>query len=272
MPQAETPPLVLILGGTADAAAIARRLAAERPDLDVLTSLAGRVKTPRTPPGRLRVGGFGGVAGLAAFLREARVAAVIDATHPFAARISANARAACDAAGVPRLQIRRPEWPRHPEDRWIEVDTTEDAALRLPGIGRRAFLTVGVGELAPFADLPGVWCLVRVVDPPAAPLLNGPHLTIAARGPFAEADDADLMRRHAIDVLVTKHAGGEATQGKLAAARKLGIPVLMIRRPPAEPGDAAPPEAATDWVGNLLKRWGRSCDRPHRFRSARAGY
>jgi precorrin-6A/cobalt-precorrin-6A reductase len=245
-------PLILILGGTADAATLARRLAVERPEVEVLTSLAGRVRNPRPLPGRVRIGGFGGAEGLAAFLRDARVALAIDATHPFAAQISAHARAACDAAGVPRLQIRRPEWPRHADDRWIETDTTEEAALRLPGIGRRAFLTVGVGELAPFADLPGVWCLVRVVDPPAAPLLSGPHLALAARGPFAEADEIALMRKHRIDVLVTKHAGGDATYGKIAAARKLGIPVLMIRRPPAEPGDTAPPEGAMAWIAEKL--------------------
>ncbi len=256
------PPLLLILGGTADAAGLARRLAAERPEIEVLTSLAGRVRDPKPLPGRVRIGGFGGAEGLADFLRQNRVALVVDATHPFAARISANARAACDAVGVPRLQIRRPEWPRHPDDRWIETDTTEEAARRLPATGNRAFLTVGIGELAPFADLPDVWCLVRVVDPPAAPLLAGPHLALAARGPFAEADDTALMRDHRIDVLVTKHAGGNATYGKIAAARKLGIPVLMIRRPPAEPGDTATPEAAMAWIAEKLENKAGRCPDP----------
>jgi len=261
MPDREAP-LVLILGGTADATAIARRLT-EVGECRVLTSLAGRVKSPKPPPGAVRVGGFGGAEGLRAFLVENRVAAVIDATHPFAARISANARAACDAAGVPRVQIRRPEWPRHPDDRWVEVATTEDAAVRLPSLGRRAFLTVGVTELGPFQDLPEIWCLVRVVDPPEKPLLNGPHLTVAARGPFAEEDDRRLMAEHGIDVLVTKHAGGAATYGKLAAARTLGIPVLMIRRPPAEPGDTAAPEEALAWLRGKTKTSRRDSVPPH---------
>jgi len=246
MPDRE-PPRILILGGTADAMAVAKALA-EAGGCRVLTSLAGRVKSPQMPPGEVRIGGFGGAEGLRAFLAESRIAAVIDATHPFAAQISANARTACDAAGIPRLQIRRPEWPRHPADRWVEVDTTEDAARRLPALGRRAFLTVGVTELGPFRTLPQTWCLVRVVDPPAQPLLDGPHATLAARGPFAEAAERALMTEYAIDVLVTKHAGGNATYGKLAAARDLGIPVLMIRRPPAEPGDTAEARDALAWL------------------------
>ncbi|WP_337996503.1 cobalt-precorrin-6A reductase [Oleispirillum naphthae] len=246
MPDRE-PPRILILGGTADAAAIAASLVATgtcRP----LTSLAGRVKSPQMPPGEVRIGGFGGAEGLRAFLTENRIKAVIDATHPFAAQISANARAACDAAGVPRLQVRRPEWPRHPADRWVEADSTQDAAQRLPALGRRAFLTVGVTELQPFRNLADTWCLVRVVDPPEKPLLDGPHRTLAARGPFAEEAERALMSDYAIDVLVTKHAGGNATYGKLAAARGLGIPVLMIRRPAAEPGDTAQAEDALAWL------------------------
>lgn len=240
---------ILILGGTADARAIAERLvAAHGGTLDVETSLAGRVRSPLRPPGRVRTGGFGGAAGLAAHLREQAVAAVIDATHPFAARMSAHARAACDACGIPRVQVRRPEWPRTPGDRWIETDTVAEAAARLPAAGRRPFLTVGIGELAPFADRFDLWCLVRVVDPPAAPLLRGPHRTIAARGPFAPDDERRLMAEAEIDVLVTKHAGGTATFAKIAAARELGLPVLMVRRPPPESGDAAAPDAVEDWL------------------------
>lgn len=240
-------PLVLILGGTADAIRIATQLVALG-CTRVLTSLAGKVKSPKPIPGETRIGGFGGAAGLESFLLQNNVAAVIDATHPFAAQMSANARAACDATRIPRLQIRRPEWPRHPADRWVEVDTVAEAATRLPALGRRAFLTVGLGELEPFRDRTDLWCLVRVVDTPASPLLNGPHLTIAARGPFREADERILLETHKIDILVTKHAGGDATYGKLKAARDLGIPVLMVRRPPAEPGDTGLPEEAVAWV------------------------
>lgn len=238
--------LILILGGTAEAQAIAAELVAA--GRRVLTSLAGRVKSPKPIPGEVRIGGFGGPAGLETFLRTAGVAAVVDATHPFAAQISRNARLAAEAAEVPRVQVRRAPWPRHPDDRWIETATVAEAAARLPEIGRRAFLTVGVGELEPFRCLTGIWRLVRVVDPPAAPLLEGPHLTLAARGPFAEADECALLQSHAIDVIVTKHAGGQATYGKIAAARMLGIPVLMVARPPAEPGDTCAPGEATAWV------------------------
>ena len=241
-------PLVLILGGTADAIAIATALVAKA-DCRVLTSLAGKVKSPKSIPGETRVGGFGGAAGLQSFLTQNNVAAVIDATHPFAAQMSANARRACDTTQIPRLQIRRPEWPREAADTWIEVDTVAEAAARLPTLGTRAFLTVGLSELAPFRDLAAVWCLVRVVDTPAAPLLNGPHLTIAARGPFREDAERALLETHRIDVVVTKHAGGSATYGKLKAARDLGIPVLMIRRPPPEPGDTGAPEEAVRWLG-----------------------
>ena len=240
-------PLVLILGGTADAIRIATQLVAQG-RYRVLTSLAGKVKSPKPLPGETRIGGFGGAAGLESFLIQNDVAAVVDATHPFAAQMSANARVACTAAQIPRLQIRRPEWPRSPADTWIEVDTVAEAATRLPALGQRAFLTVGLSELAPFRDRADLWCLVRVVDPPAAPLLDGPHLTIAARGPFREVDERVLLETHKIDVLVTKHAGGDATYGKLKAARDLGIPVLMIRRPAAEPGDTGLPEDAGKWV------------------------
>lgn len=243
--------LILILGGTAEAQAIAAALVAE--GRRVLTSLAGRVKSPKAIPGEVRIGGFGGPAGLETFLRTAGVAAVVDATHPFAAQISRNARLACDAAEVPRVQVRRAPWPRHPQDIWIEIETVAEAAARLPGIGRRAFLTVGVGELEPFRALAEIWRLVRVVDPPAQPLLEGPHLTLAARGPFAEADERALLQAHAIDVLVTKHAGGRATYGKIKAARELGIPVLMVKRPPDEPGDTCAPEAAVEWVRKAVE-------------------
>jgi len=244
-------PLILILGGTAEAQRIAADLAAR--GANVLTSLAGRVKSPKAIPGAVRIGGFGGAAGLEIFLRTRHVAAVIDATHPFAAQISRNARIACDAAEVPRVQVRRAPWARTAGDNWIETETVAEAAARLPEIGSRAFLTVGVGELEPFRNLADVWCLVRVVDPPAQPLLDGPHLTLAARGPFAETDERALLQEHRIDVIVTKHAGGAATYGKIAAARSLGIPVLMVRRPPAEPGDTCAPEAAVAWVEKGLK-------------------
>ncbi len=245
---------VLVLGGTGEARALAAVLAA-RPHLEVTVSLAGRTGRVADDDGRTsrRVGGFGGAEGLAAWLRARAVAAVLDATHPFAARISAHARAACAAAGVPRLQLVRPPWTPAPGDRWIEVADADAAAHRLPGLGRRAFLTVGLGTLAPFAACEGVWFLVRAATPPPAPPPLPGHRLLVARGPFAAAAEEALMRTHGIDVLVTKASGGAATAGKLTAARRLGLPVLMLRRPPPEPGPrAATPDEAAAWLEGVL--------------------
>jgi len=248
------PAMILILGGTADAMRIAAKVyAVYGSAYTVMTSLAGRVKTPKSPIGEMRIGGFGGIEGLSTFLRENNVCTVIDATHPFAAQMSRHARKACKENHVQRVQVCRPEWPKIEGDIWIEVDSVAEAAQRLPTLGKRAFLTVGLGELAPFKDMYDMWNLVRVVDTPAAPLLNGPHTTIAARGPFQEADELALLKEHHIDVLVTKHAGGAATYGKLAAARKLNIPVLMVTRPLAEPGETCPPGSVLSWLENALK-------------------
>ncbi|CAA7626773.1 cobalt-precorrin-6A reductase [Magnetospirillum sp. SS-4] len=237
------PGKLLILGGTAEAAALARAVAGR---IETVTSLAGRAGIPSLP-GRVRVGGFGGAAGLEAFLRTEAIGRVIDATHPFAARISAHAGTACAALGIPRLMLRRPEWPRHPEDRWTEVADMAGAAAVLPGLGRRAFLTVGAGEVAAFAPVPDVWFLVRLLT--AGPLPLADHAVITGRPPFAEAAERALMAEHRIDVLVSKASGGSATYGKIAAARHLGIPVLMIRRP-APPAGAAVDSvaAAVEWL------------------------
>jgi precorrin-6A/cobalt-precorrin-6A reductase len=225
---------ILILGGTGEAAALARALAG-RPDLAVTTSLAGRTREPLPLPGEVRVGGFGGAGGLEVFLRETGVERVIDATHPFAARISANAARACAAAEIPRLRLLRPPWTPRPGDRWHEVADAAAAARLLPALGRSAFLTLGHGELEAFAGLEGVRLVVRTIEPPAGPPPVAARW-IHARSPFRLADEVALLERHAIDVLVTKASGGEATYPKLAAARALGRPVIMIRRPPPPPG------------------------------------
>jgi precorrin-6A/cobalt-precorrin-6A reductase len=232
----------LILGGTSEAAALARALAG-RPDLSVVTSLAGRTRDPLPLPGEVRVGGFGGAPGLEAFLREEAIARLIDATHPFALRISANAARACEAAGVPRLRLLRPPWPAGPGDRWHEVADAAAAARLLPRLGRCAFLTLGHGDLEAFAALDGVRLVARTIEPPA----NPPPIEarwIHARGPFRLGDEVALLERHGIDVLVSKASGGEATYPKLAAARALGLPVIMIRRPPPPPGPVVTSVAA----------------------------
>lgn len=222
---------LLILGGTAEARELA---AACAPRFEVISSLAGRTKAPLRPPGEVRIGGFGGRAGLAAFLAERGIDRVIDATHPFAAQISVHAKRACCELGVPRLRLLRPEWRREPGDRWIEVDDLAAAARRLPDLGHRVFLTVGQRDLEAFAGL-DLWFLVRTIEPPGVLPLKRAHW-FAGRGPFRVEDEQALLRRYRIDVLVTKASGGEATHAKLVAARRLALPTLMVRRPPALPG------------------------------------
>lgn len=240
---------LLILGGTAEARRLAEALAAGMPGLRVTTSLAGRVAAPRLPPGEVRVGGFGGAQGLARWVGEHRVAAVVDATHPFAVTISANAARAAALAGVPLLALRRPGWVPGPGDDWHETDSTAEAATLLPGLGRRVFLTTGRMDLAAFAGIEDLWFLVRSVEPPEPP--HPPRMRVVLdRGPFTLAGERELLREHRIEVLVTKDSGGSATAPKLAAARAAGLPVVVIRRPSLPEGAevAATPGEAVAWV------------------------
>jgi precorrin-6A/cobalt-precorrin-6A reductase len=244
---------LLILGGTAEAAALAAAaLDCFGDALAVTTSLAGRTRRPQPLPGLVRIGGFGGPSGLAGYLRQHGIDRLIDATHPFAARISRAARLACKAAGVPRLALIRPPWRRQPGDRWIEVDDMDAAAALVGRVGRRAWLTVGASELAAFDAVTSTHFLIRMVEPPQGPLpLRGCEV-IVGRGPFALADERRRFERHAIDVLVCKASGGAATEAKLVAARELGVPVIMIRRPPPEPGTIVESVAAAlDWLAAL---------------------
>ncbi|MCF1592231.1 cobalt-precorrin-6A reductase [Streptomyces muensis] len=241
---------VLILGGTTEARRLAELLAAEPvPGLRVTNSLAGRVSAPRLPPGEVRVGGFGGADGLAAWLREHEVDALIDATHPFAGRISFNAARAAATAHVPLLALRRPGWVPVAGDDWREVESLEEAARSLPGIGRRVFLTTGRMGLAAFADLTDLWFLVRSVDAPEPP--HPPRMEVLLdRGPFTLDGERELLRRHRIDVVVTKDSGGAATAPKLRAAREAGVPVVVVRRPPVPDGVrvVAESEQALRWL------------------------
>ncbi|MBC9713716.1 cobalt-precorrin-6A reductase [Streptomyces sp. TRM66268-LWL] len=232
---------VLILGGTTEARALATALAG-RPDLRVTTSLAGRVSAPALIEGEVRTGGFGGAAGLGAYLRDEHVDALIDATHPFAAAISAHAAEAAARTGVPVVALRRPGWGAGPGDVWHDVHSLAEAAALLPELGRRVFLTTGRQGLAEFAGLAGHF-LVRSVEPPEPPLPADTEVLLA-RGPFTVADETELLRTHRIDVLVTKDSGGAATAAKLVAARELGVPVVVVRRPPVPAGVPAVPDVA----------------------------
>jgi precorrin-6A/cobalt-precorrin-6A reductase len=245
-----TPRRLLILGGTGEASALARAVPVRFGDaVEATTALAGRTERPGPIPGQVRIGGFGGAKGLAAYLADHRIDCVIDATHPFATEISASARVACDAMRVPRLILQRPPWRRHPLDRWIEVDSAESAAVIVGRVGRRAWLTVGAGSIAQFAPADGVRFVVRLVDPPRERLPLKFYEIVIGRGPFTLAEERHLVARHAIDVLVCKASGGAATEAKLIAARELSLPVIMIRRPPGEEGPAVETiDAALDWL------------------------
>ncbi|KOX11142.1 cobalt-precorrin-6A reductase [Streptomyces sp. NRRL B-3648] len=243
---------VLILGGTGEARRLAELLDGA-PGVRLTSSLAGRVAGPRALPGGTRVGGFGGAAGLTAWLREHTVGAVVDATHPFAGTISFHAARAAADARVPLLALRRPGWVPVPGDRWYETDSLEEAARVLPALGRRVFLTTGRMGLAAFADLDALWFLVRSVDAPDPPQPVRTEVLLD-RGPFTLDGERELLRRHRIDVVVTKDSGGAATAPKLTAAREAGLPVVVVRRPPAPEGvPVVPdPESAARWVRERL--------------------
>ncbi|QRM27924.1 cobalt-precorrin-6A reductase [Microvirga sp. VF16] len=246
---------ILILGGTTEASALAARLAG-RPDFSPLLSMAGRTSDPRRAPIPTRIGGFGGVAGLAGFLREEGIEAVIDATHPFAAVMSQNAAEACAQTRVPLLALRRPAWTRRDGDRWTNVTSMEAAARALGDTPRRVFLTVGRLELAAFAAAPHHTYLVRSIEPIGDVLPVPNVMTIQDRAPFDEAAERALMERERIDVVVTKNSGGAATYPKIAAARSLGLPVIVVARPDKPPGveEVASAEAALDWLERLHGR------------------
>lgn len=243
-PRART---VLVLGGTGEARALAAALE-RRPGTRVISTLAGRVGAPRLPAGEVRIGGFGGPDGLAAYLAAERVDAVVDATHPFARRMSWSAQRACARAGTPLLRLERRPFERDPRIDWREAGSLEQAAALLPAAGRRVFLTTGRQGLAAFARVPAFF-VVRCVDPPDPAALPADCELVLDRGPFALAGELELVDRHRLDVLVTKDSGGAATQAKLAAARLRGLPVIVVARPPRPAGPAvASVEAALRWL------------------------
>lgn len=238
---------VLVLAGTTEAAALVERLVAHD-GLEVVASLAGRVREPRRLPCPTRVGGFGGADGLAAWLREAGTDLLVDATHPFARHMPSNAVEAAARAGVAHVRLRRAPWTPQAGDDWQEVDDLHEAARWLRAGGRRrAFLATGSGGLDAFADLDGVGLVVRAVDVP--PGLPAGATVVRARGPFDLAAERALLVEHAVDVVVARNSGGDATVAKLVAARELGLPVVLVRPPPPPAGAVvATVDDAEAWV------------------------
>ena len=220
---------ILLLGGTTEARDLAARLAA-RADLTVTLSLAGRTLDPAPQPVPVRSGGFGGVDGLADYLETQEVDLVVDATHPFARQITANARAASETAGVPLLRLERLGWDQVDGDCWMRVGSVTEAVDALGEVPRRVFLAIGRQEARAFDVAPQHHYLVRSVDPVDPPLAAPKVDYILARGPFAVEAEVELLKGHGIDIVVAKNSGGEATYGKIVAARILGLPVVLIER------------------------------------------
>lgn len=221
---------ILILGGTSEARQLAGRLA-DRSDLKVTLSLAGRTAQPAAQPVPVRIGGFGGAEGLAAYLTAECIDVLVDATHPYAATMAAHAAEAAARAKIPIVALRRKAWTAIAGDKWTEVGDIDDAVAALGASPRRVFLAIGRKEVGAFAAASQHDYLIRSVDP-VEPPLDVPHAAyIVARGPFSEDDERALLKQHRIEIVVAKNSGGKATKGKIAAARALGIGVIMLRRP-----------------------------------------
>ena len=238
----------LILGGTAESRELALLLL--QSGWRVTSSLAGRVKEPKLPLGEVRIGGFGGPPGLARWLMDHEVDLVVDATHPFAEKISISAAEATRATGIPLIALHRPAWTPENYDEWIYVNDMEEAA-RIAERYHHIFLTIGRQKLAPFANDSHNLYVIRSVDPPEGPLPKR-HRLILSRGPFSVQDEKQLMRDNQIDALVTKNSGGSLTYAKIVAARQLGIPVIMVQRPPL-PAVLASPQCTPPVTPTLLR-------------------
>ena len=226
-------PRLLLLGGTSEARALSERLARES-GVEAIVSLAGRTRAPLASPLPTRIGGFGGVEGLRRYLLESRINRVIDATHPFAERISANARAACAALGLPLAVLAREAWRRRPGDRWVEVPDMAGAVAALGQPPRRVFLTIGRLSVPAFRAASQHFYLIRSIEAPEPGELPPSAELILARGPFSRDDEMRLMRAHDIDVLVTKNSGGPLTYAKIEAARALSLETIVVSPPGAQ--------------------------------------
>lgn len=250
MPDPDGLPRVLILGGTAEARQLADAVTERHGGaIDLITALAGRLERRPALSGRMRVGGFGGSEGLADYLGAEKIDLLIDATHPFASVMSHHACEAARRAGVPRLMLVRPAWRAGSGDDWREVEGMAAAAALLPSLGPRAFLTTGIGGLDAFAAVADAWYLVRLMEPAKTPLPLPRYETVIGRPPYDHAAECRLMSDHRIAAVVSKNSGGAATEAKLTAARELGLPVVMVRRPAPPPGERVESVAAAlDWL------------------------
>ena len=246
---------LLVLGGTGDARELAAQVHRQfGRRVSCVYSIAGRTDTPLLPPVAVRRGGFGGTSGLETYLRTTGCDAVIDATHPFAERISRNAKSACANATVPLIALQRPPSERAPADNWHRVDSITAAAQLLRQRGwRRVFVTTGRTDLEAFAAVPDTFFLVRLFSPVSRPLPTSETKLLIDRGPFAVEDEMALMREHSIQVLIAKDSGGAATRAKLIAARRLSLPVVLLRRPPVTEPTVSDRQAALDWVDQRLR-------------------
>jgi len=239
---------VLLLGGTSEARMLAARLS-EDERFTVETSLAGATENPLPVAGGSRRGGFGGAVGLADYLRAESVDAVIDATHAFAAAISRNAVEACEKVKIERLIVQRPPWSKTAGDHWIDVTDLSAAAEAVARQGSRVFLTIGRQDIAAFSACRDAWFLIRSIDQPKQPIELENYQLIQARGPFDLAAEKTLLETNRIDLVVSKNSGGADTYAKIEAARRLGLPVVMIRRPAPPPGTVVPSvDAAMAWL------------------------
>ena len=242
-------PNLLVLGGTLEATRLCQRLA--EAGLRGTVSMAGRVANPAAQALPLRIGGFGGAEGLARYLAEARISHVIDATHPFAAQMSAHAVAACDARAVPLIALTRAPWQQTAADRWTRVSDIAGAVAALDTPATRVMLAVGRMHLPAFTVNPQHFYLLRLVDPPVTPPAFPDHAVIVDRGPFRQEADAALLDRHGIEVVVSKNSGGSGAFAKIAAARVLGLPVIMIDRPAIPPRpETHDPEEVLQWLAH----------------------
>ncbi|MEM6825008.1 MAG: cobalt-precorrin-6A reductase [Pseudomonadota bacterium] len=239
-------PNVLVLGGTTEATALCREIALH--GVRATLSFAGRVARPAPQAVPVRVGGFGGVTGLTAYLHAHAVTHVVDATHPFAANMSANAAAAAEITGVPLIALTRAPWSKKEGDRWTNVPDIAHAVAALTGPRASVMLAIGRMSLGAFASQPQHRYLLRLVDPPEEPPPFPEYKVIVARGPFSVEGDIALMKEHAVDIVVSKNSGGGAAQAKILAARALGLPMIMVARP------EMPERPETHDVGEVL-RW-----------------